>query len=213
VGLLSADEAATYWNTRHQIEGDLRSGGDMTFDERTNQMFYMVRLGILLDVIGHQSDPVAPLFVLDAGCGKGWFSRELALFGHQVDGIDGSPSAIEHARQQGGGPRYYQSTLSGWRSSWLYDVVFSVDVLLHILDHDEWERSLRNMASLVRLGGRLIVSDWAEQDDRSFGNYQVFRSRSRYLHLLRECGFRFDEWRPYAFRTNFSGLYVFTRVG
>jgi 2-polyprenyl-3-methyl-5-hydroxy-6-metoxy-1,4-benzoquinol methylase len=210
--LLNDAEASAYWNERHQQESDLRSGGHMAFDEATNRMFYMRRLGLLMDLIGLQSSPVAPLYLLDAGCGKGWFSRELARFGHQVDGIDGSEAALEHGRREGGGPRYHRSSLSGWRSPWLYDVVISVDVLFHILDDAEWERSVRNLASLVRLGGRLVVADWAEDGDQAFGNYQVLRGRKRYLPLLTECGMRFDGWHPYDFRRSIIGLYAFTRT-
>jgi SAM-dependent methyltransferase len=211
--LLSAEQAAAYWDARHRKESALRSGGDMTFDERGNHMFYLVRLAALLDVIGHQSDPIAPLFVLDAGCGKGWFSRELARFGHMVDGIDMSESALAYCRREGGGPRYFQSALSTWHNPWLYDAVASVDVAFHILDNDEWERSMVNLASLVRLGGRLIVADWGERGDHVYGNYQIVRGRDRYLPLMATCGMRFDAWRPYAFRGNPIGFYVFTRIG
>jgi SAM-dependent methyltransferase len=213
VTLLTEAEASAYWNERHQREGDLRSGGDITFDEATNRMFYTRRLAMLMDVVGMQANPVAPLYLLDAGCGKGWFSRELARFGHHVDGIDGSEAAIAQCRALGGGPRYHQSSLSGWRSPWLYDVVFSVDVLFHILDDAEWERSVRNLASLVRLSGKLVIGDWGEDGDRVYGNYQVVRGRQRYLPLLRACGLRFDGWQSYRFRRSPIGLYTFTRTG
>ncbi len=213
VDLLSAQEAAAYWDTRHRREGDLRSGGDVSFDEATNQMFYILRLGMLLEAIGHQSSPIAPLFLLDAGCGKGWFSRELALFGHRVDGIDASESAIAYCQEHGGRPRYFRSSLSEWSSPWLYDVVVSVDVVFHILDHDEWERSMRNLASLVRLWGKLIVSDWGENGDHVFGNYQLVRGRDRYVPLMEQSGLRFDGWRPYNFRRSPIGFYMFTRTG
>ncbi|MFG3689984.1 class I SAM-dependent methyltransferase [Micromonospora sp. NPDC047740] len=209
--LLSPEENAAYWNRRHLTEGYLRSGGDMSYDEGTNRMFYILRLGLLLDIIGHNADPVAPLYLLDAGCGKGWFSRQLAQFGHQVDGIDASESAIAYCRDRGGPARFHVSPLSQWRSPWFYDVVLAVDVLFHVLADDEWERSVRNLASLVGLGGRLVVSDWGEPDDRVYGDYQVVRGTNRYLPLLSECGLRSDGWRPYAFRQNPIGFHVFTR--
>ena len=212
MSLLSSDENAAYWENRHRREGDLRSGGHVSYDEATNQMFYMRRLSMLLEFIGDQSDPQAPLYILDAGCGKGWFSRELAKFGHQVDGIDGSATAIELCQERGGGPRYFRSTLSAWRSPWLYDVVASIDVLFHILDDDEWERTVRNLASLVRLGGKFILSDWGEDGDRVYGNYQVVRGRKRYLPLLDERGLRFDGWHPFKFRGSPIGFHVFTRT-
>jgi hypothetical protein len=80
----------------------------------------------------------------------------------------------------------------------LYDVVVAVDVLFHVLADDEWERSVRNLASLVGLGGRLVVSDWGEPGDRVYGDYQVVRGTDRYLPLLRECGMRSLGWRPYG---------------
>lgn len=211
--LLTDAEASKYWNDRHQQETDLRSGGDISFDEATNYMFYLRRLTMLMDRVGLQNNPVAPLYLLDAGCGKGYFSRELAKFGHQVDGIDGSEAAITHCRELGGGPQYHQTTLSGWRTPWLYDFVFTIDVLFHILDDAEWERSTRNLASLVKLGGKLVIGDWGEDGDHVYGNYQVVRGRDRYLPLLDACGMRFDGWEPYRFRRSPIGLYTFTRIG
>jgi len=213
VKLLSAEQAAAFWDARHQRETDLRSGGDVSFDEATNRMFYIRRLGLLLEIIGDQSHPAAPLFVLDAGCGKGWFARELARFGHAVDGIDLSPSALAHCRREGGGPQYFRSSLVDWRSPWLYDVVLAIDVLFHVMDDAEWERSVRNLASLVRLTGRLVLADWGRDHDHVFGNYQVVRSRLRYQHLLAECGLRADGWLPYRFRGSPLGFHVYTRIG
>lgn len=209
--LLDAEENAAYWDRRHRTESALRSGGDMSYDEAANRMFYVLRLGLLLDVVGHHADPVAPLRILDAGCGKGWFSRELARFGHDVDGIDASPSAVATARAEGGPARYRESTLAGWRSPDLYDVVVAVDVLFHVLDEAEWERSLLNLAGLVRLHGRLVVSDWGGPGDRAFGDYQVVRAPRRYVDLLDAHGLRHEGWRPYGFRRNPMGFHVFTR--
>ncbi|WP_405434538.1 class I SAM-dependent methyltransferase [Micromonospora sp. NBC_00617] len=211
MALLSREENAAYWDRRHRTESALRSGGDMSYDESANRMFYILRLGMLLDIIGHHADPVAPLRLLDAGCGKGWFSRQLARFGHQVDAIDASSTAIETCRAEGGAVRFHQSTLSGWRSPVLYDVVTAVDVLFHILDEAEWERSVGNLASLVRLHGRLVVSDWGGPGDQTFGDYQVVRGPDRYVTLLRAAGLRHDGWRPYGFRRNPMGFHVFTR--
>ncbi|MFE9201836.1 class I SAM-dependent methyltransferase [Micromonospora sp. NPDC007230] len=212
MSLLSAEENAAYWNNRHAQEGELRSGGHISLDEPTNQMFYVRRLALLLEILGHHSHPVAPLFLLDAGCGKGWFSRELSRFGHQVDGIDASESALAACRAMGGGASYHRSTLAGWRSPWPYDVVASVDVLFHVLDEDEWARSVRNLASLVRLAGRLVVSDWNGDGSRAYGNYQVVRSGRRYQAALDGVGLRYDGWHPYRFRRSPIGFHVFTRI-
>jgi SAM-dependent methyltransferase len=209
--LLTPDEAIAYWDRRHQRESELRSGGDIGLDAAGNEIFYATRLGKLLEIIGDNPNPQEPPFVLDAGCGKGYFSRSLERCGFRVEGIDTSDSAIEFCRDQGSG-NYAVSTLSGWRSPWLYDAVFSIDVLFHILDDAEWKASLENLASLVRLAGKLIVTDEYEDVRRQAGNYIVHRARPEYIGELGDAGFALREFRPYAFRANKIGFYVFVRA-
>ena len=206
---LSRDEAIQYWDDRHRSLGELRSGGHLGLSEAANEIFYRVRLGKLLELIGNLNAPDEPMFLLDAGCGKGRFSRELAACGFCVDGIDASDAAIAASRAAGGA-RFEVSTLAGWRSPTLYDVVMSIDVLFHILDEDEWASSVRNLASLTRLGGQLIVTDENRDDRRPAGNYIVHRPRAAYADLLSDK-FRFVAFTPYQFRENAVGFLQFVR--
>lgn len=101
---MSGDDAARYWDARHRVEGDLRSGGHLGLDDASNELFYARRLGALLEIVGDGSNVVDPLFVLDAGCGKGYFARALARGGHRVDAIDASPSAVASCRARAAEP-------------------------------------------------------------------------------------------------------------
>ena len=206
---LSRDEVIRYWDDRHRSLGALRSGGHLGLSEAANESFYRIRLGKLLELIGNLNAPNEPMFVLDAGCGQGRFSRELAACGFCVDGIDASRAAIEASRTAGGA-RFEVSTLAGWRSPTLYDVVMSIDVLFHILDEDDWASSVRNLASLTRLGGQLIVTDENRDDPRPAGNYIVHRPRAAYADVLGD-GFRFVAFTPYDFRENAVGFLQFVR--
>lgn len=208
---LTRDEAIRYWDERHHREGDLRSGGHIGWDAAANEAFYVQRTALLLRAIGDRVGGGDPLLALDAGCGKGHFSRALASCGLVVDGIDASPEAIAFCRTHGDG-RYQVSTLADHRSPFLYDVVYSIDVLFHILDDQDWEASLLNLASLVRLAGRLIVADEAKDRRRPSGDYIVHRPLSAYVDLLGGLGFRLLDVHPYAFRENEVGLLVFTRA-
>lgn len=211
--LLSSSGAVSYWNDRHRAGTELRSGGDMTYDDAGNEAFYAVRLGRILDVLGHQSSVVAPLYVLDAGCGKGYFSRALDRIGHRVDGIDASREAIEHCRRAGGGSRYILSRLGEWSTNELYDAVISIDVLFHVLDEDDWKASVANLAALTRLGGAVILSDWDDPErDQQFGTYMLARARRRYEEMYDHHGIRYDGFVPYRFRANPIGLHCGTRV-
>jgi SAM-dependent methyltransferase len=208
---LSTAAAIRYWDDRHHSEGDLRSGGHVGLDPFANEAFYLIRAAMLIRVIGDRASLSERLLALDAGCGKGYFSTALAKCGIQVDGIDTSPEAIAFCREHRPG-RYVISSLSAWRSPFLYDVVYCVDVLFHILDDREWEASLRNLASLVRLGGRLVVADEWRDDRHPAGNYIVHRAHDGYRSILAEAGFTFREFQPYAFRENEVGFLIFDRT-
>ena len=199
-----------YWEERHRTRGELRSGGQIGLDEAANQIFYFTRLGKLLEIIGDRNTPSEPLFLLDAGCGKGLFARSLVSCGFAVDGIDASTTAIEFCRSHGDG-RYEISTLAEWRSPTLYDVVYSVDVFFHLIDDADWRASLDNLASLVRIGGKLIIADERNEVRRQAGNYIVHRMLSEYVDALGWRGFTLREFRPYAFRDNKIGFLVFVR--
>ena len=208
--LLTADDAVSYWEERHRTRGVLRSGGQIGLDEAANQIFYFTRLGKLLEIIGDRNSPNEPLFLLDAGCGKGLFASALVSCGFAVDGIDSSPSAIEFCRAHGPG-RYEVSKLADWRSPTLYDVVYSVDVLFHLVDDADWRTSLDNLASLVRIGGKLVISDERNDVRRQLGNYILHRTLNEYVDVLSPRGFELRDFRPYAFRENRIGFLVFVR--
>ncbi len=259
--LLSTAEAAAYWDARHRREDDLRSGGNRGLDYPGNEMFYARRLGALLELIGDQGSASEPMFVLDAGCGKGQFARALARCGHRVDAIDASASAIDYARStdppvfppdaeepagdedasqdsddepsadanapgaapsprgvvigardDGMPPRWAVCGLDQWQSPWLYDAVYSIDVLFHILDDDAWRRSLDNLSSLVRYGGTLVVTDEDCAQPHRRGNYILHRPPTAYLTRLLPRGFSYRGFRPYRFRGNEVGFHVFTRT-
>lgn len=211
-GLIGRERALAYWDARHLRESALRSGGDVGLDDASNEAFYVVRLGRLLELITGAVQPSRPQYLLDAGCGKGWFSRALARCGYDVAGIDTSGNAIEFARRTGGGPDYEVAALSSWSGTQLFDVIASIDVLFHILDDDEWEASLHNLACFTRLGGWLIVAD-EDGDERSqLGNYIVHRTRREYCAVLESRAFRHVDFLPYRFRHNRVGLHAFTRV-
>lgn len=209
---LGVAEALAFWDRRHRTAGELRSGGDLSFDHATNEIFYALRLGRLVDIVGDVTSPAAPLRILDAGCGKGYFARGMARFGHQVDGIDASPRAIEDCRaSRVADDSYAVSTLAHWCPPYLYDVVYSIDVLFHVMDDEAWEASVRNLASLVRLGGRLILVDHVTDADRVWGDYQKTRAVWRYRSLLGEMGFGNLTTVPYRFRDSLCGFHVATR--
>lgn len=210
---LSAVQSRAYWDRRHATTGALASGGNIGWDEPTNAMLYAVRAARLVAALGPGTDLHAPRRVLDAGCGKGYYTRLLADFGHRVDGIDTSVHAIAQCRALAG-PRqdFHVSALTDWSPPYLYDAIVCIDVLYHLMDDAEWEASVRHLASLVRLGGRLGLVDHDRDEDKVWRDYQKTRATGRYREVLESCGFELVDFVRNDFQNDPSGMHMAVRV-
>ncbi|MEU3524568.1 class I SAM-dependent methyltransferase [Streptomyces sp. NPDC038707] len=187
-------------------------GAPAGLDRAGNELFHALRLGTLLTLLGDLSDRAAPLFVLDAGCGTGYFARALDRCGHRVDAVDADEEAVERARAAGDGPRYSRARPDEWRGPWPYDVVLCADVLGRLRDDTERTAALRNLASQVRLTGRLIVTDTETPVPRTRGDRVRHRPAACCRAALEPLGLRHTESRPYGFREVEAGFHVFTRI-
>src|SRR4029077_14340517 len=109
------------------------------------------------------------LDVLDAGCGTGFLSLELAARGHRVTGVDFAPAMLAEARRkataQGLAIRFEEGDAENLPfAPGSFDLAISRHVLW-TLPHpeaaiDEWIRGLRP-------GGRLAIVDGAQYNDAS----------------------------------------------
>jgi trans-aconitate 2-methyltransferase len=95
--------------------------------------------------------------VLDAGCGSGRVTEELAkrLPSGRIVAVDGSEAMISEARQRlGDRASYMVADLSELKVDEPVDLVFSTATLHWILDHD---RLFRRLRAALRPGGRLVA--------------------------------------------------------
>lgn len=201
---------ARFWNERHGRSELLTSGGDIGVSKPANAAFYYQRLGQILEIIGSWESAQVPLDILDAGCGKGFFSERLAECGHRVVGVEPSHNAIA-ATPADTAVSYVEMSIQDFAWPHLFDVACAIDVLFHIVEADEWRDTVLALASLVRFEGILIVTDY-EFDSRGAGSrYIVHRPLSRYRQVLGTVGFAPTDVRPYHFRGNRNSFLVFSR--
>ena len=93
--------------------------------------------------------------ILDFGCGPGWLTNILSVFGPTV-GVDLSPQAISEARQRYPNVKFEASDVFEWaHPDGTFDVVISQEVLEHVIDQDKY---LEMAATLLRDGGCLILT-------------------------------------------------------
>ena len=204
------EDPIEFWETRHASVNEWQAGGDRALSLSRNRAFYSHRLGLLVGIIDYYFYR-SSLRILDAGCGKGWFTGQLVLQGHDVHGVDSSSKAIEICRRHRPGS-YTQGRLSDFASAELFDVIYSIDVLFHILDDREWSNSLARLVSLLSVDGLLVVTDDPRAERYLLGDYIVHRSLGEYRSLLEPMGLRLIEQLPYRYAGNQNRFLVFRRL-
>lgn len=164
---LSMVEVARYWNRRSA--GPVRLGLDAEVAEAREAQ----RLAAVLELVGEVSSPLAPYEVLLLGTGSEWIGSALTRLGFRVEASSADPVLVS--------------------SPALFDVVLGADALLP-LDDPTWLAAVVNLASLVRVGGRILVAGSTGESDR--GDGVLYRAAAKYRAVLEPRGFRAGGARP-----------------
>ena len=99
------------------------------------------------------------LDILDLGCGTGLLAMGYAARGHSVVGVDPATAMLDVARRQDVEQRvnWVQQTAEGFESESRFDLVIMTGHAFQVLlTDDQVEAVLRNMASLLKLEGRVV---------------------------------------------------------
>jgi SAM-dependent methyltransferase len=107
--------------------------------------------------------------IVDLGCGTGPLTRELAVAGRKVVGVDPAPAMLAVARRQPGADRVQwvegDASALGTREADL--VVMTGNVAQVFLDDAEWATTLRAIHAALRPGGHLAFES-RNPDDRAW---------------------------------------------
>jgi SAM-dependent methyltransferase len=124
------------------------------------------------------------LSILNAGCGSGEFSFQLAAAGHRVVGIDPAPEYIDLARQSAekagfDNCSFFVSSIEEFSSDDVFDCVAATDVLEHIADD---YTAFEKLVQRVKPGGILLITVPAGQwlygfHDEELGHYRRYSRR------------------------------------
>jgi len=94
--------------------------------------------------------------VLDAGCGVGYGTAELARSAASVMGLDCAPEAIEEARRRYGSVAFLEGSCEQMPlEAARFDLVVAFEVIEHL---DDWRAFLRECVRVLKPAGRLLVS-------------------------------------------------------
>ncbi|MEA3352024.1 MAG: methyltransferase domain-containing protein [Chloroflexota bacterium] len=188
-----------YWNSRITGAIDLAEVGQNSLGAY-NKIAYRFRLKAIKDALSYISLDFPNIRLFEAGFGTGfylslWDSMEV----DNVIGVDISFNAVSLISKVF--PQYYifqhdiaKTLPTDFKK---VDLALAIDVLYHIIDDTKWEKSIENLAKLVRPGGFLIFTDKFPSD----GVYQKEahvrrRSLELYRNILIQQGFRIERIQP-----------------
>ena len=93
---------------------------------------------------------------VDIGCGEGRLSRDLKARGHQVVGVDSSPTMVENARQADPSIEVHQADAATLP---LGDAVADLAIaFMSLQDMDDMPAAIGEAARVLKRGGRLCVA-------------------------------------------------------
>jgi cyclopropane fatty-acyl-phospholipid synthase-like methyltransferase len=141
--------------------------------------------------------------VLDAGCGTGENALYLAARGFDVVGIDGSPTAIEKAREKAKERRLnvtfdVADALDLPTPQRPYDTVIDSG-LFHVFSDDQRPRFRDSLGRVIRDGGNYLMMCFSERQPGDWGPRRVTQAEIRSVFGK---GWRVNYIEPSEFDTN-----------
>ena len=131
--------------------------------------------------------------VLDLGCGVGRWSVRLANLGCQVVGTDISPLFVEMAQPH---PMVEYKVMTAQNldlPAQSFDLALSVTVLQHVMDDGDLQRSIANLARVLKRGGRMMLLEYSPLRVPRLEakvDYMCYRSHGEWMRLFEHEGFR-----------------------
>ncbi|MGB9768929.1 MAG: class I SAM-dependent methyltransferase [Dictyoglomus sp.] len=165
------------WEAVFEPEDYLYFYEDMLTDEQTQ---------IEVDFIRRELNLKDPKKILDMACGYGRHANRLALYGHEVVGVDISEKflkmAIEEAEKLNVNVRYVLKDIREIDFEEEFDVVISMFTSFGYYEDEDNLKILKNVAKALKRGGKFLL-DLSNRDFilRNFLPYVVIEREGNYM--------------------------------
>jgi len=198
-------DAAKYWENRLNENYNLHGVGFIGHGPAYNDFMYRVRKKVFHKTISKTISISKEKSVLDIGSGTGFYIRcweETGL--KDIEGSDITQVAVEQLTKNF--PTYSFQQLDIGSNTFphnkKYDIISAFDVLFHIVDDEAFERSVANISSLLKPGGKFIVSDNFIHGPETRTTHHVSRTIEKYTDVLKKNGFEIEYRKPVFYFMN-----------
>ena len=189
-----------FWNARY-VEFSLRESGIKSLTPAYSRLLYRCKQNAYLKAVRLAGLYQRPqLEILDGGCGQGFFAEVVkrAFPDASYKGLDISEKAISFLRERF--PHFTWEccdlTAQGLAMEGQYDLVQSIEVLHLIIDDENQAQAISNLASTIRIGGALIVTDTLPHVRYMANEYITFRPLAYYQQLSARLGLSIERVFP-----------------
>jgi SAM-dependent methyltransferase len=193
-----ATDRRAYWEERLRGEFSLDGVGYAGLGRAFNRQMYRVRrhgfMRLLRPLVEGSPE------VLDVGSGTGFYiDRWQELGAGRITGSDMTETAVGQLSQRYPDHRFLRMDIGAEDlplRDGSFDFVSAIDVLFHIVDDDAHARAIRNLARLVRPGGRVIVSENLYRVPPAPAAHQVGRSEAEITRRIEGAGLVLERRAP-----------------
>lgn len=180
--------------------------GYLGFGEPFNRWAYRVRARAFGAAVESVWPTRGELRVLDVGSGTGFYVDQWERLGVASVAIsDLTGYAVERLRRRFPGREVVELDLTGTsvpfaRAS--FDAISAMDVLFHIVDHDQYRQAFTNLTNLLKPGGFLIFTEDFVQAEVPSEPHRVSRQLSTIEQVMDEVKLEPVVRRPIFFLMN-----------
>jgi SAM-dependent methyltransferase len=197
-----------YWNQRLEREFNLAGVGHAGVGEAFNHWAYSVRRRVLLRTLRRHKVAVQGSRILELAFGTGYY---LDLWRQQqagyVRGFDITEIAVKAAQERFGGAGWEFSRadigqpLALGEKAGTFDLATAFDVLFHLVEEQNWNGALDNIAAALKPGGHAVIFDKYQQVENAISHVRR-RTLEMYRVALEKRGFEVVDIRPIFFLMN-----------
>lgn len=178
-----------YWDNRLSNAFNLRGVGHFDFSESYNFWLYRRKKRCIESCL--REIPLKGKYVLDVGCGTGFFVEWYLKQGANVFGIDISDVSIRKLKELHKAEFFTQDiSATDYQPYRKFDIVNMWDVIYHIVESNHFERALNNVSKSLKESGLFLLTDgFGFPSDVRLADHVQERSLSTYLQIMPEKGF------------------------
>lgn len=177
-----------YWEERLAKNFDLTGVGHRGLGDQYNWYLYKRRLETLIAGLGKTGCTLDGKSILEIGCGTGFYTKYFAKQNIvRYTGIDITRASVANLKKQYPSFEFICADITQFGIAELheqFDIVFTADVLFHIVEERSFQNAIQTMIELLKPGGLFIVSDVFPENTVSTAAHVCLRSFSHYEQTL-----------------------------